>query len=173
MLTSVDRRFAAHRRRQSGNKRFGLLGAFRADRLRCDAKGLIVRLCSFTTSPRGEPIDCRFKTISCRIDAAPGHGAAVLWGVNVRISAIAPQNVQPRDVGLKTSRRIDGSSSNDILSFVVLRAKPALRNRLPRPFRLPGPCIQRLQTSTVGHRLGHEPPISEAMEPSPDQPHNC
>lgn len=124
----VDRPSSAQQRRRSENNRFAPFGAFRADLLWSDPKDLIVPLCSLVTSSHLESMDRRVKTISRRIDAAPGHGGAVLLDVDARISAIASQIVQPSDISLRTSFRIDGSSY-DILNFPVRRARARTAHR--------------------------------------------
>jgi len=100
-------------------------------------------------------MDCRVKTISPRVDAAPGHGGAVLLGVDVRILAIASQIVQPRDVSLKTSFRID-DPSYDILNFPVHRAGTRTTHRPAATFRAtralhPKGCRHRRRRARPGH----------------------
>lgn len=70
-------------------------------------------------------------------------------GVDVRILAIASQIVQPRDVSLKTSFRIDGSSY-DILNFPVHRAGTRTTHRPAATFPATGALHpKRLPTSST------------------------
>ena len=129
------------RRQTSEREQLDLFGVLPGDLAPRDAQDLMAYpFFSLAKSKRTVPIDFRTGKITIRAEPVPEHGMATIRDADVLIWA-APQIVEARDGGLKTSRLM-AATPYEILTFVG-------RGTGARDYDRRKAALDRLQSTTV------------------------